>query len=312
VLLGALAAKIEGSTLDLVDGINLPVMSVITPTSFNVSKLSTSDIKKLDNGASQVYLNYEGRGKLRVQAPQMSIPYDAKDYDGNKKFKLTLSFRGADKNPKMAKFHEMLQAVDNYIIDVATANAGKWFKMPGASRELISAFYTSTIKVSKDQNGNPKDYPPTIGIKLGQRNDVFDAELYDDTNQMMEGVTPLDVLRRGAEIIPILDATGIWVADKKFGVTWKLHQARVVVPAEGSASRGFLGVDEDMPAVSASEEADLMAAVLPTVSAPAPADEDDDDDEDDEDNVVEAPPVPKKVAPAPVVAKKVVKKVVKA
>ena len=291
-------------------------MSVITAAQFDSKKLSTSELKKLDNGSGQVYINYDGK-RLRVQGPQMSMPYDSGDYNGNKKYKATFSFKGMDKTAKVAKFHAFLNAVDNYVIDVATTNAGKWFKMPGASRELIAAFFTPSIKIAKDKDGNAKDYPPTFAPKLAQRNSAFDAELYDNKNALMEGVTPLDVLRRGAEVLPIVDATGIWVGDKKFGVTWKLHQACVVVPGEGGSAKGFLGVldDEAGLTVSAADE-DLMAAVLPSKAAAADEDEEEEEEEDEED-VVPAPPVPaKKAAPAPAPAaapvKKVVKKVAKA
>ena len=280
-------------------------MSVITASTFNAKLLTTSEIKKGEY-ASQVYMNYNG-GKLRVQTPQMSIPYDAGDFNGNQKYKVNLSFKGAAQNPKLQKFHEMVQAVDNYVIDVAVANAGKWFKMPSASRELVSAFFTPSLKVSKDKDGNPKDYPPTVMPKLDFRNGSFSAELYDDKNAMMEGVTPLDVLRRGSEVVAILDVANVWVGDKKFGVTWRLHQACVKVPGEGSSARGFLGVDEDAPVVSARDEADLMAAVMPSKAAAVEEDEED-DEEDEEEEVIPAPPVPaKKVAAAG--AKKVVKKV---
>lgn len=280
-------------------------MSVITPSQFNTKNLTTSELKKLDNGSAQVYANYDGK-RLRVQTPQMSIPYDSGDYNGNQKYKVNLSFKGMDKNPKLAKFHEMVQAIDNYVIDVATQNAGKWFKMPGASRELVAAFFTPSIKISKDKDGNPKDYPPTIVPKLAQRNGAFDAELFDDKNVMMEGVTPLDVLRRGAEIVSILDVTSIWVGDKKFGVTWKLHQACVKVPGEGGTVRGFLGVEEDdAPVVSSRDEADLMAAVMPSKSSAVVEDEDEEEEEEEEE-VIPAPPVPAKKVTA---VKKVVKKV---
>ena len=281
-------------------------MSVITPSQFNTKNLTTSELKKLDNGSAQVYANYDGK-RLRVQTPQMSVPYDSGDYNGNQKYKVNMSFKGMQSNPKLAKFHEMVQAVDNYVIDVATQNAGKWFKMPGASRELVAAFFTPSIKISKDKDGNPKDYPPTIVPKLAQRNGAFDAELFDDKNVMMEGVTPLDVLRRGAEIVAILDVTSIWVGDKKFGVTWKLHQACVKVPGEGGTVRGFLGVEEDdAPVVSSRDEADLMAAVMPSKSAAVVEDDEEDEDEEEEE-VVPAPPVPAKKTTTTV--KKVVKKV---
>lgn len=296
-------------------------MSVITSSTFDVKKLTVSDIRKLDNGSSQVYVNYGGK-MLRIQGPQMAVPYDASDYNGNQKFKVKLSFRGMDTNTKLQKFHEMLRMIDNYVIDQGTANAGKWFKMPGASRELIAAFYTPSIKISRDKDGNPKDYPPTVSVSLKKNaTGAFTTQLYDDKNREMEGLTPLDVLRRSAEVVPILDGI-VWVGDKKFGITWKLTQCRLVVPGEGGTQSGFMGVAEEEDGVvvgnrgvSATEEAELMSAVLPSVSAPAPVQDEESEESEEDEEVVQAPPVPKKVvspapapAPAPAV-KKVVKKV---
>jgi hypothetical protein len=304
-------------------------MSVTTVSSFDAKKLSVSDVKKLDNGSSQVYINYDGK-RLRLQAPRLSVPYDAGDYKDNKKYKVSFSFKGMDTNPKVAAYFKVLEAIDNFVIDAATKSAAKWFKMPGASRDVVGTIYTPSVKYAIDQaTGNRKDLPPTQSVALKTPKGAFDTEMYDNKNQSIEGLTPVEVLRRGAEVTPIVDATGIWIADKKFGLSWKLHQVRVDVAGEGGATRGFLGVEEDtssVPAVvgaaggagvSADDEEDLMAAVLPTKAAPA-ADEDEDDDEDeDEGEVIPAPPVPAKKAapaptPAPTTVKKVVKKVVKA
>jgi hypothetical protein len=299
-------------------------MSVVTVSNFDAKKLSVSDIKKLDNGASQVYINYDGK-RLRLQAPRMPIPYDSGDYQGNQKYKVQFSFRDRTTNPKVQAYYNMLEAIDNFVIDQGVKNAGKWFKMPGASRDMISLFFSPSLKFSKDKEGNVKDYPPTQSIALKQRNGAVDAEIYDNSKQLMEGVTPIEVLRRGAEVTPVSDATGIWVSDKKFGITWKLHQAVVNVPGEGGASGCLIVDDEDAgvvvakpakataSAVSAAEEEDLMAAVMPSKAV---AVEDDDEEEEDEE-VIQAPPVPAKkvvaAAPAPAPAvKKVVKKIAKA
>lgn len=316
-------------------------MSVITVSTFDAKNLTVSEAKKLDNGSSQAYVNYKG-GRVRVQAPRMPVPYDCGDYQGNEKYKVQLSFRDRATSPAVAAYQKMVEDIDNFIIDQATKNAGKWFKMAGASREMIALFYTPSLKIAKDKDGNPKDYPPTQSVALKQRGGVFDAELYDDKNRLMEGMTPLDVLRRGSEVTAILDLTGVWIADKKFGATWKLHQVRVDVPGEGSgAARGFLGADAGATAasipvvtsaaggagaasgVSAAEEADLLAAVLPSAGgagAAAAAEEEDDEEDVAEDEVVKPVPVPAKkpvaaaaAAPAPAAApvvKKVVKKVV--
>ena len=308
-------------------------MSVVTISSFDAKKLSVSDIKKLDNGSSQVYINYDGK-RLRLQAPRMSVPYDAGDYKDNKKYKVSFSFKGMNTNPKVAAYFSVLEAIDNFIVDAATKNAAKWFKMPGASRDVVSTIYTPSVKYAIDSaTGDRKDLPPTQSVALKTPKGAFDTEMYDNKNQAIEGLTPVEVLRRNAEVTPIVDATGIWVADKKFGLSWKLHQVRIDVNGEGGAARGFLGVEEDsssVPAVvggagagvSADDEEDLMAAVLPGKTAAAVDDEDDEEDEDDGE-IVPAPPVPVKKtapaaaapAPAPAAAaapKKVVKKVVKA
>jgi hypothetical protein len=324
--------KLTGPFLSSVIGIpifvsdtllNFPKMSVITAASFDAKKLSVSDVKKLDNGSSQVYINYDGK-RLRLQAPRMSVPYDAGDYKDNKKFKVSFSFKGMDTNPKVAAYFKVLEAIDNFIVDQATKNAAKWFKMPGASRDVISTIYTPSVKYAIDSaTGDRKDLPPTQSVALKTPKGAFDAEIYDNKNQSIEGLTPVEVLRRNAEVTPIVDATGIWIADKKFGLSWKLHQARIDVAGEGGSTRGFLGVEEDSSAVpavvggagggvSADDEEDLMAAVMPSKAV-------EEEDEEDEDEVIPAPPVPTKkpVAATPAAAaptatvKKVVKKVVK-
>jgi len=282
----------------------------VTSSTFDAKKLTVSDAKKLDNGSSQVYINYAG-GKLRLQAPRLPVPYDSGDYQGNGKHKVQFSFRDRATNKAVSSYISTLEAIDNFVIDQATKNAGKWFKMPGASREMIALFYTPTVKVSKDKDGNPKDYPPTQSVALKQRNGTFDAVLYNASREELEGITPVEALRRGAEVTPVVDATGIWIADKKFGLTWKLVQAMVNVAAEGGRGGCLIVEDGDAPAatnaVSAAEESNLMAAVMPSVSAAAVAE---DDEEEDEDEVVEAPPVP--VKPAAAAPKKVVKKVARA
>lgn len=303
-------------------------MSVILASNFNAAKLTLSELKKLDNGSSQSYINYESK-KLRVQVPRMPIPMDAGDYQGNEKFKVQISFRDRDSNPKVAAYYKMIEDIDNYVVDHALKNAGKWFKKPNISRDLVMDRFTPSIRFAKDKEGNLKPYPPTQPVSLKKRNGAFDSELYDKEKRLMEGQTPVEILRRGAEITSILECTGVWVTDKGFGLTWKLFQAVVNQAAEGAeVGCAILDDDEEVSAaavpvvakaapvkaaapapaiVDDEEEADLMAAVKPVATSAASEDV-------DEDEVQEAPPVPKKVVAAPAGAttvKKVVKKVVK-
>lgn len=280
-------------------------MSIVTPSTFDIKKLSMSEVKKLENSPSSLaYLNYNG-GKLRIQVPQMPIPYDSGDYKDNGKFKAQLSFRDRESNVKVQKYYEMLQSIDNFVVEHATKNAGKWFRTPGASREMVARDYTTSTRVSKDKEGNPKDYPPTqsVALKKARGSGSFETALYDDKKRRLEGVLPTDVLRKGAEISSIVDCGGVWIVGTKFGLNWKLTQARIDVAAEG-ADAGCVIADEDEV-----DDEEIIAAPKAAVKAAAPAEEEAEEEEaeEDEGEVVEPVPVPVKAAP-----KKVVKKVTKA
>lgn len=306
-------------------------MSVVQPASFNIAQLSISEAKKLDNGSSQAYVNYNGK-KLRIQAPRMPIPMDAGDYQGNQKYKVQLSFRDKDSNPKVAAFYQALEAFDNFVIDHAVSKSGPWFKKPGMARDIVVDKFTPSIKYAKDKEGNLKPYPPTHGVALKKnKTGAFDAELYDKEKRLIEGLTPIDVLKRGSEITPILECTGIWITDKGFGATWKLFQARVDVGAEGIEPGCAIVDDEEGEAetqtskpvvakkatpatsnvVNSDDEGDVLAAVKPIAkpvvkAAPAPVSVAEEDNVQ-EDEVVEAKPVPPK--PTVAVKKPVVKKI---
>jgi hypothetical protein len=270
-------------------------MSVVKASTFSLSNLKVDPTKKgLDNSpAAIVYLSYNG-GKLRVQAPRMPVPFDSGDYQGNGKFKLNLDFRSRATSPKVAAYYDMLRAIDDYVIDQGVKNSKNWLGLEKVSRETVSALYTKSIRVSKDKQGNDRAPVQSVAIKKNYNTGVFDAVMYDDQDRKIEGVTPMEVLRRGAEVTCIMDATSIWVAGGKFGISWKLHQARVDQAAETSSSAPAFVDDDD----------EDTPASAPAASQPAFVADDEAEEEEEEEEVVEPVPAP---APAPA-PKKVVKK----
>ena len=314
--------------------------SVTLPSQFDLSKLTTSDLKSLKNGSHSVYVNYNG-GKLRVQTPQMPVPFNAGDYKapgqekGNGNYKVNLSFRDRMTKKTAKDLYEMIETIDNFIIDKVTANADKWLKMTGKSRDVIKEFYTPSLRVAKNKDGSPRlDMPPTLSAALKQSNGAFDAAVYDKALKRSKIgdrlASPLEKLVGGTEATCQLDLTAIWIADKKFGVTWKVHSAWINQPgASASSGPGFVSEDGTLlvvpeavggagapaPAsVSSSEEDALLAAMLPTATVAAAEEEEAEEEaeeegeaeegEAEEGETVEAPPVPpakvKAVAPAPV------------
>jgi hypothetical protein len=315
-------------------------MSVTVPSHFDITRLSPSEIKRLTNGSQTVYLNYNG-GKLRLQTPQMAIPYDAGDYkspgadkgDGN--FKVSLSFRDRSSIPAIKNLYDVIERIDNFVLDKMTENAGKWLGMPGATRENLRFLYTPGIRISKEKStGLPRtDVPPTLSGALKQNNGSFTTEIYDkDLRRSKVGdrmATPLETLVRGTEATFQLDLMAIWIAGGKFGVSWRVHSAWINKPgASASSGPGFVSEDgvplvvasggAGGPAVvSSSEESALLATMLPTAAAAAPAataeeegeeeaeeeeEEAEEEGEDEAEEAVEAPPVPPIKTKAPVVA----------
>lgn len=310
-------------------------MSVILPSSFDISRITFSDVKNLEK-SKMVYVNYNG-GKVRTQSPQMPIPYDASDYNNNNNFKVSLSFRDlnasdAGTKTRVAAFHAMLQAIDDLIIDKATANAGKWLGAAGASRAEVKRLYTHSIRVPKTPEGAPRhDVPSSFSVALKQKDGSFDAELYDrDLRAIKEGerfASPLKHLVRGTEVVCQLDLTSVWLAAGKFGTTWKLHHAWIKVPgasnlkgvpnfimddgspvaaapAPAAAAGGAGG-----PALSAAEESDLLQAALKATPAEEETTEDAEaEDGEAEDGEAEAEAeedaVPEEEIPAPPVPKR--------
>lgn len=308
---------------------------IFTPSEIDVSKIELGPIKLLDSGAKTVNVRYSGRN-LRVEAPSLNIPYGVNIYDKNGpdklKYSVDLSLRGADDNEQIRALQEFLTAFDDHMIDVGLENAGKWFKKPTATRENIADYYTPVVKVSRDADGNPKPYPPTFKINLRKKKDgQFEGDFYNGTARDEKGQiasfakdTPLEeIFPKRGNVTVIFECSGVWLADKRFGTTWKIFQARTDTAAEiirgpafksdvpdirafasktvAAAPRSNVIADEFDSAGGGDDEDDIVAAVMPAapkkVEAPAPTFKDDE--------VIEAAAVPKKTT----TVKKVVKKV---
>ena len=294
--------------------------TVLLPSNFDSNQVTFAEPRVMDSGAKQVYINYEGRA-LQLQTASMSMPYGLNVFDkaGPPTYSVDLSFRGTEENPKLQAFYDMLVQFDEMMVEAGMKNSQKWFKMPNASREIIKAFYTPSIKISLDRDGKPKPYPPTFKVKLPKKNGAFEAQFYDSEKRPYEGVTVDELLVKGARATILVKCTGVWFAGSKFGVTWKAIQVRMdSVPASIGRSCAILDDDEAPVAsrggggsrraaapVAEEDDDDVVEAVLPSRGGAAATV----DDEDEEEDVVEAPVVPRKGAAAAAGgAKKVVRR----
>jgi hypothetical protein len=274
---------------------------------FNVSNLSIGPMKNLESGGKMASLFYKygdsSSSTLTTQVGSLSLPYGMNVFDkaGPVKYSMDLSLRGYEENPKVKTIYDAFMALDNWMIDQGVANSKAWFKSQ-LTRDVVKAFYTPMVKVAKDQEGNPKPYPPTFKINLKKQNDQFDVKVYDDQARPYEGVPLEDLLVKGAMVTTLIQCTSVWFAGSKFGLSWKAKQIRMDKVPESIRGYAFLD-DDDVPAPRAS-----VAASVPgqnKFSALAQEDEEEADAEEDEAFAAPARPsvtaaVLPKAAPAPV------------
>jgi hypothetical protein len=259
--------------------------AVVSPSSFDVSNVSISAPKLLPSGAKQAYLNYDSR-KLTMQVGSLPVPYGMSVFDkaGPVKYSVDMSLRGYEgENPKAKAVFDSFSALDEYMIQQGVKNSKAWFKQD-LSRDVVKAFYTPALRFSKDADGNPKPYPPTIKVGLKQRDNKFETRVYDDKKRELTDVPMEDILVKGANITVLIECTGVWFAGSKYGLSWKAVQMRVDSLPDRIRGFAFLDEGESAPA-SAPASAPLpvqqkRAPVTVPNTFQALADEEEIDDEE--------------------------------
>jgi len=212
--------------------------SPILPKNVNVSNFKYSEVKTLASGAKSVYINY-GTGKLRMQTPVMFLPYGVNEggfedknakvdvnKKADKKFDITLSFKGHEENPKIEAFLNKLKEVETKIIDDAFQYRQSWFKDDfDDNKAFVARLFSPIIKVDKDKNTGKVvgKYPPTIRFKLPYDNEN-ERFSFNSFNMNGETINLLDIITKlkSGKAQLIVELNSIWFAGGKFGCTWKL------------------------------------------------------------------------------------------
>ena len=296
--------------------------TTILATEFNGRNVTVSQPKVVEvevNGKRQsvgkkAFVNYNGE-RLKLQsATSMKIPFGLSVFTaeggGQAKHSINLSFNGYQQEGDVKNFYDAIAGLDNAIIDQAVANSKAWFGKV-QSREVISAFYTPSIKFGKDAS---KDYPPTMKLNLRRTGATYETKFYDTTGRPFKGLPVEEMLGKGALVTALMECSDVWIAATgKFNLRWNVTQLIVHKVPDSGAEFAFKlpGVTAPPPEESnqvvddEDEEAStpipsVLAAVLPPPSAPAPPPPAEEDDEEAEPPA----PVPKVTKKKPVVIAK--------
>jgi len=285
---------------------------IIDGTLFNVNDIMYTTPKATPQGAKSVnILNKKTKTGLTLSTPLM-LTWGASEYVdqasgvGDGKFTLSLQFPGKEyENDDTTAFLNNMKALEDKIKADALVYSKEWFGKVHKSAEVVDALWTPMLKYSKDKATGDYDLsrPPTLRIKLPQWENVFKTEIYSEDGDKLFptsdiGVSPLDYLKKGSNIMTLIQFAGIWFVNGKFSASWKLVQAVVQKPKPTLQGQCFLKLktqDKEKLKNQQVIEDDIDCVVASTVV----------EDSDGEDDPVPAP-VTVFNPPAPVVVQEVV------
>jgi hypothetical protein len=284
-------------------------------------------------GRSVGIVNSKTSTVLNLSSPLM-LTWGVQDFtdekSGKVSYDLALQFpNDGFETPATKKFLANIAAFEKRIKEDAITNSKEWFSKPKMTSDAVDALWTPILKYPKNKDTLEADTTraPTLKVKLpfwdGQWKEL---ELYDVDMQPIfpdasnPALSPKDLIAKGSHIAVSIQCGGIWFANGKFGVTWKLFQA-IVKPKMSLKGKCHIRLDED-------EKTKIVSQVVPTdVDGDADGGEHDhdnvsaiiEDDEEEEAAPVRTPSAPvKAAAPAPAAAaaggdaaskKKIVRKV---
>lgn len=302
---------------------------MITPA----SKFVSNDIKytspkaNASGGKAINILNKNTNSTLRLSTPLM-LTWGASDYvdqngQGNGKYEMSLQFPNEEyKNDDTDLFLKNMKEFEDKIKADALTYSKEWFGKKHPNAEVINALWTPMLKYSKDKLSGDYDMskPPRLVVKLPLWEGVWRCEIYDVDQQRLypdvsnPGVSPLDLLIKGSNVAVIIQCGGLWFANGKFGITWKLSQA-VVQRKQSFALNGQCLIQlnssdkeklKKAPAVESTVEVEMASKVAVEDSDDEEEVEEDEDEVEEEDDAPEPVPVVEVVVPPPAPAPVVV------
>jgi hypothetical protein len=205
------------------------------PEQVDLGKITLSKMKKLDNGATTMHINYDESGSLYLLSPEMDLPFDGKFWpdDNGGKWAVKANLKG----DKCTPFIEKLKEMDTLLKEKALENSVAWFKKRNLSAETIDTLYNSMIKESLDPETGVPDgrYPPSFAFKIVKRDGKVFCKIYkgkDDEYNVSDSdgsnyVPVEDLVKKGTKVRLLLKCNGVWLANGKFGCTWRAEQMKV-------------------------------------------------------------------------------------
>lgn len=161
--------------------------------------------------------------------PVMRIPFGLKRKDSKygTRFSCDMAFPSVCSNEagefigneEQLGYLNWLMKIDNYNLDTAKERSAEWFKkdMP---KEILQEFYFKNVMPSSQ----PQNYSPTFTTRIQTKGDEFITKFFNKEGKPIE----YDDVRAGSEVRPLIETSGLWFANKSFGMSFRVTQLMVL------------------------------------------------------------------------------------
>lgn len=243
--------------------------TIVMSNDFNASTDFVYTKAKLNErgGKSIGILNKSNKKALYLQTPLM-LTWGVNEYvDDNtqkKSYDLALQFPNDEyNNPECDAFLKNMQELEMRIKNDAITNCKEWLNKPKMSPDAVDALWSSMLKYPKDKATEEPDKTraPSLKIKIPYWEGVFkNVEIYSENRALLfpnDDTVPInELIGKASNVATIIQCGGIWVANGKFGVTWKLFQAVVKPKTSLSGKCHIVLSDKDKEKLTSAIQAD--------------------------------------------------------
>lgn len=285
------------------------------------SDVTYSSVKTNTSGGKSISILNKKTMKTTYISTPLMLTWGVNVYTDEKSkantYDLALQFpKDEYANENTTQFLKNMQIFENKIKADAIVNCKEWFNKPKMSADVVDALWTPILKYPKDRETGEHDYSrsPTLKVKLPYWEGVFkNVEIYNETSDLVypndNDIKISDLITKGSNIATIIQCGGIWCANGKFGVTFKLFQC-VVKPRPSLSGKCHIVLNPDeMKTLNTTVSDDKSDNIEQETTNIVNDSSDDESKPDVEEKTVQVEETPVENV---VVKKKVVKKVKKA
>ena len=183
------------------------------------------------------FANYDGRKislcttddkLMKIIFPRMYMPFGISGFEpqvGATKWNLDFSMKGYDEEGNyVRKFYETIQEAEKRIVEAVSAQSVDIFGKHMSVDELLPMF-NSNIKHSPDRE-------PKFRVRVDTSTDGdIKAGIFDSEKKSINCKVENKLYSRNSGVA-IAEMNSVYFLNKKFGVTWKLHQLVVHEPQQ--------------------------------------------------------------------------------